>query len=489
MVAELTSQCSYRKPETVSGAGAKCAQPVYGDSDFCIFHDQDPNKNAEAFQSHFDDFLLPARDSWDFTGFVFPNGLPSDFFMQYSYPTVFFIDAQFHNVFHISGPLMVSTFAHFLRAEFFKDAKFAGKFGGSAIFSGANFHGNADFSIAEFSNEADFSGVRFYERADFSDAIFSHGANFGISFDKLAGFVRETRFICEAIFENVTFGGMGPTLFNLTNFSGEANFSLSRFYGETKFRMTEFFNKANFELTDYYKEIEFIGSKQTGSFGDVANFTQIPRQSLTNLLFRNANLEKALFLGSDISNVKFDNCKWAVHGSWPFKRTGLYEADYDKSEMELNYRQLKKSFSDKADYAIAGDFHIGEMEMERTGLMAKDAYNRFPMEAYRWLSYYGERWLRPLAVLLAFLFFFVPIEMFSGVTLGSSTIHYSWAGEWDYWKLLKDIVTTFCHGLQVVTLQRPDVKDAPIFMVTIGSIIGPAMIAFSLLALRRRFKR
>ena len=198
---------------------------------------------SEAFQSHFDDFLLPARDSWDFTGFVFPNGLPSDFFMQYSYPTVFFIDAQFHNVFHMSGPLMVSTFAHFLRAEFFQDAKFNGKFGGPAIFSGANFHGEADFSIAEFSNEADFSGVRFYERADFSGAKFSHGANFGVSFDMLAGFERETRFIREAIFENVLFGGMGPTYFDLANFSGEAYFSLSKFYGEAKFRRTEFFNK------------------------------------------------------------------------------------------------------------------------------------------------------------------------------------------------------------------------------------------------------
>ena len=79
--------------------------------------------------------------------------------------------------------------------------------------------------------------------------------------------------------------------------------------------------------------------------------------------------------------------------------------------------------------------------------------------------------------------------MVSGVTLGSSTFLYSWAGEWDFWKFFNDFVTTLCHGLQVVTLQRPDAQDAPIFMVTIGSIIGPAMIAFSLLALRRRFKR
>lgn len=131
------------------------------------------------------------------------------------------------------------------------------------------------------------------------------------------------------------------------------------------------------------------------------------------------------------------------------------------------------------------------MEMERTGIMKKNKYNRLPLEIYRLFSFYGERWLRPLMFFSVYLLAFILIEMFvTGVAFENKYIKYSlFSGEWNFSQGLEDVKDVFSYGVQAMTLQRTDTVGPASIPAVLANIFGPAMIALSLLALRRRFKR
>ena len=230
-----------------------------------------------------------------------------------------------------------------------------------------------------------------------------------------------------------------------------------------------------------------------------------------SVVVREADLSRALMLGTDVSRITFQAVDWpdcSVAGStrrvvadelhWPPPDSpGLVFGNLEygpstRGMLEVLYRQLKNNYDQQADYETAGHFHIGEFEAKRLKLK-RWTLNRCLVSGYRWVSLYGERWARPLIILLVWLVFFAIAELFAGVSLSSHRIAYSLTGAGGLGSFWHDLGVTFLHGVQVATAFRtPDIGYGSIYtlaIVTARHIIGPALIALFLLGLRRQLKR
>src|SRR5208283_3362848 len=208
------------------------------------------------------------------------------------------------------------------------------KFQGRANFTFGSFNNRAVFSGSEFADEADFSGVQFTKEADFSDATFAGAAHFqGI------------------------------------RFSGTAYFRGASFLGRTLFSPRK----------------EDRGSAHIFS-GVEVDFRNVIIEPLDRLIFRDADLQKCRFQGTDLRKAEFAGVTWPkiISKKWPkiirktWPKIGSRDGVYDEivplaegkkrawSHIEQLYRQLKQNYEDRKDYERASDFHYGEKEMRRS---------------------------------------------------------------------------------------------------------------------------
>jgi uncharacterized protein YjbI with pentapeptide repeats len=236
-------------------------------------------------------------------------------------------------------------------------------------FSGAIFTGITDFSGAQFSNGANFMSAKFFGEGGvyFIGSQFS-GEN-GVSFIF-------TEFSSEAgtHFNEATFSSRGKTEFNAAKFFGK---------GDNKFHMTKFFCEGGVDFSG----AQFLGPGKTSFsktvFGQHASawFEGTKSDPPWTLEFVDVStLGNALFLYSNLEMVIFKDVRFLQIQNRFFNReyladevrneivtdgdTAVYNRDYYR-QVEILYRQLKVNFENQRDYARAGDFHYGEMEMLR----------------------------------------------------------------------------------------------------------------------------
>ncbi len=407
-----------------------------------------------------------------------------------------FIEAQF------SG----EERANFMGAKFFEDtyfigAKFSGKRGTSFIrakFSGertffahVQFTNMAFFSNSQFSGEREvsFLGAKFYcdEGTDFRGAIFSCDA--------------------EVDFSETEFSSKETIDFRETQFSGKqgATFRFARFLGpgKTKFEKTNF--KKNSSVC--FERIE-IDPPEMLEFIDVSN------------------LGSALFLYTDLEKISFKNVRFRQTKNKFSNREYLadeernkivhkryFKVEYDRdyyNQIEILYRQLKLNFENQRDYARAGDFHYGELEMQRKAKMLeweeKPLIRKLPFlkllkyfnltQCYKIISGYGEKWQQALAS------FIVVWILFTGLNLPliepKVEMPQEQSEQIEQWNkhLLHRLGGSALFSFKVLTLQRWE-KDFklkgtsyfPGFFIALQHLIGPTIIALMLLAIRRQFRR
>jgi len=329
-----------------------------------------------------------------------------------------------------------------LRAEFQKelDATLQRSIMGIADFTGfvffdCNFKARAlsaacCFSSATFEQMAEFSGVTFGMDADFSHTKFRHHAQFF-----------KTSFIGRADFFDAEFEQ--DAYFLRATFQREASFWATRFAASADFSHAKFLESAEFRYTAFcQREARFPGP--------IFSFTEFTRPEMVN--FCKADLSQALFHDCDVTKVNFSSVIWAtrkgsskrmafeeiVELGTPYA-SSLWTEGEDPNERDYVviaelYQRLKKNYDERKDYWTAGDFHYGEMEMQRLALPAAGPIARFlcwllagrfgvtqkGLEAFRrwwhqqlslvaWYkraSEYGENYIRPLNCLALTLLFF-----------------------------------------------------------------------------------
>lgn len=449
-----------------------------------------------------------------------------------------FTDHRFENEPNFSGAIFQGM-AKFLNTYFNKDANFEStQFIGTAraIFLGAVFYEKAIFIGTIFKQGVTFSAAQFGENggAYFTSAKFNGKG--GSDFSKAEFIGKEGAIFNEAEFsgaKGVTFfqtkfRGKRGAYFRGTKFAGtgEANFSLAEFTGE---------GHANFEGAQFAYEVvaKYYNTEFSCEKGAIFSFVKISDDAKLrfdntiiadhclmefthienpgNLIFIDIkNLGTSLFQYTDVEKIEFKNVKFR-------ESKGLYpreimadevwnevvankndERQYDNDffrHVEILYRKLKVNFENQRDYARAGDFHYGELEMKLK--QGHPFFRYFSLTfLYKLVSGYGEKWLQSLVSFMVMVLLFSGLNLFSIEPVSvSQNKNSACSGTYEIcagvsW--LDSALFTF----QAMTLQRWDktyrVKPENIFgrfLVSIQYLLGPTLIALMILAIRRQFKR
>ena len=248
-------------------SGYKCPHENLKDSEYCIFHLQDDNKDIDEFNKGIKEILETEEDLINFNGFYFPPDT-----------------TDFKNV----------TFKGYTD---FKDAEF----GGYADFSNTKFKGTADFRNAKFKGEATFFSAVISGYAIFIDVIFSKEVNFtNVTFNE--------KFEGHAYFFNAEFEG--KAYFNDVTFERNAYFNDVTFEGKTYFRRATFKGDANFDNAELIGKILFIPIKSETIIFKKTYFSDNVRikADLSKCSFANSNIERVDM--TDSSWIRDDMFRW-----------------------------------------------------------------------------------------------------------------------------------------------------------------------------------
>jgi uncharacterized protein YjbI with pentapeptide repeats len=513
---------------------------------YCILHspktDKDKNDFYEALAEH-------AGPKGGFFYIVFP---PNADFSDREFTDASFGQAKFLGKVNFEGATFTGGRANFQSAVFCGKANFDGAtFSAEPDFRGARFIREANFPAATFGKGVQFSGITFSEEANFTGAKFCSDEEFAKRFEKVnsqetdhsdaedtrrADFARVTfqgpahftsacfayegdfrvvRFNERAGFSMATFTEKAKVNFVGARFSEEANFVKARLKNGGEFTSVTFEKGARFRGTTFGSRAVFNGTSFRGSTlfapesvlfpkkgsehvpifsGAEVFFTQVTMEPPEEVIFRDADLTKCRFQGTDLRKVEITGAIWPeMDRPFPLvpKRIGVYDEKAPPGtgqtrawlHIERVYRELKQNFEDRRDYERARDFHYGEKEMRR-----KNPTIGWGLWALLWLywlvSGYSERALRPF--------------LWGAALLGACTALYLWLGlcakggsEELGWT---DLPKALEYSFRTMTLLKPDdLGLAPqgwarvVFLFE--SIAGPVLLGLFGLALRQRLKR
>ncbi|MCX6906603.1 MAG: pentapeptide repeat-containing protein [Verrucomicrobia bacterium] len=468
-----------------------------------------------------------------------------DVFIQMVFPESFrFGNETFHGV------------GDFRQATFLGQADFHGaRFTQKTDFGEVRFKKGADFHGATFTQEANFQKSVFEETADFCEAKFGDVMRAGrATFRGGASFVNAS-FAGDAHFWDATFGGtvvsINTSFEKMANFHDaafeEVGFIAARFGGEVNFKTVAFnkrasFTKATFEdVADFslstfsrgagFKEAAFKGKrvsfhlcaihggtlftarKENGTTFPVfagnteVDFREVILEPLDALAFRDADLRKCRFLGTDLRKVELTGVTWPEFANrsrrcenlvrWLVScmrttntKTSSRLATHDWivcveqgeapqwEHLERLYRELKQNYEERRAYEKAGNFHYLEKEMRR-----QNPDTPLPLyvllRLYWWFSGYGERATRPLLYALILLlvsalsYFFLGVSQKDGgaqATLGQLIL----------------------YSFRVMTLLKSDdfvLSEGAKWVNTFQSLLGPLFFGLFALAVRQKLKR
>lgn len=450
--------------------GKLCGRELF-DGLKCIFHSHNNFSNVERFQEKLNEmFKDEGVEAYDLTGCIFPKG--------------------------IAFPRRITK---------------------AVIFRKSLFNGEANFENVSFEDIAEFIGAIFKDGANFRGAVFENNVEFAF-----------TTFNVEAYFRESTF--KGETSFGDTVFEGKAFFADSIFRGHTEFTHATFRDIVDFESATFEDWASFYGvtfNKETyfwnaifkgdadfwgaifqdtlrisaeahekkGFLGEVS-FGSVKFFKPESVIFQKVDLSKFRFLETDLRGVHFIDVNWNKEDNKGRNRVfdevspsdnadlpGVRE--FDHALIAQLYIYLRANYENNLRYSEAGDFYIGEMEMTRKA--ETSVFRKLPLILYKAISNYGESYYRPLCWILAILLLFPIFFMIAGIQPVNHEQIIVTAEK------IKDYSTSFWYSTSIFSFIR-DKKCTTInnwgdALFVTESILSPIMLAFLLLALRRRFKR
>lgn len=430
----------------------KCGLPP-DESDrhgLCLMHSRNPHKNRDAFQASIKEKIK--SNDYNFQGYFFP--------------IIAFNENIFYN-------------ANFSHAIFFNYVSF----------EKAIFNGNTVFTCSVFLDDVNYSKVIFNGHTDFRFVTFSEAADFS--------FTRYNR----------------SALFLVANFLGYSRFWFSIFNGEVKYEYVSFMGFTTFRGIKIEKQLTFSWINHNLNPNDFnADFSILDIHNQGSLRFEHSYMGGIRFEDTDLRIPQFYHVTWQtfwwrniIHDEMELREREsdkiskvLMETSYladmciDKNTLkspqypytcqfghvEKLYRELKINYENQQDYKNAGDFHYGEMEMQR----CDSKWRWFPTwyNLYRLLSGYGERPSWALCWLAVFLAIFTSLLAWTGLEILDPK-HSGGFGN------------SFFYLLQKVTLQRPTWAEPQGFwgklVAGFSVLLIPGQAALFLLALRNRLGR
>lgn len=469
----------------------------------CVIHSANPEKSKDAFGKALAQHRKKNGDK--FRSIVFPGDI--DFSGSTFNDETDFSRATFSGVADFSSAKFTAARADFTRATFtgladFSNAEFIG---GRADFFKTTFTGGAYFRETAFSEGASFFGARLTSEADFFKTKFSKGANFRqAAFAKVAyffwaeftggsAFFNEAHFAKLAVFTKAEFSEVA--VFIKAAFMKGANFTQASFTKGADFREAKFLERTLFASGQEVDPERSVGRILPIFFEAEVDFRGAIIEPLEALTFRDADLRKSRFAGTDLRKAEITNAMWPeMDRPFPLipRRSGVYDekAPLGKGQtrewphIERVYRELKQNCEDRKDYERASDFHYGEKEMRRKN--PGTSWGSWCWLTLYWLvSGYGERYWRPLYWAAGLLFASAGLYLCLGLHAKAGGAELYYANTWDTLRAL-------FYSFRVMTLLKPEDLE-PIryakLVHAFESLLGPVLFGLFALALRQRLKR
>lgn len=565
-MSEVEAKCLFSGPHLLGGGeryeNYECPHEAGGDG-LCIFHAEKTRPSDNSHETQFTKWrALIRRCDEEFAELV--EQLLSD-------PSITQCDFRGFQLFSLELPKLISKPLDFADAQFYFISLDTVEFLKPVNFKSCKVHDMVDFSKSTFREEVDFSNAEFARSALFAGTTFESDAKFWLAQFKASVWFKEARF-ASAEFSMAEIGD--KALFNESTFSNLANFGHTKFNGEVSFSQVHFksasifsaatfagradFRDCTFHFTDFHnasftkqidfsdavfsgptsfesaniqEEMRFINDDDQFGFHGVCNFRRLNISPGALVVFRNANLEKASFLHTDLTDFSFSDVNWYCHHHsrfWP--RSDLARALWDQFHYDRptatffeagifyealaeNYRQLVLNYEQKRDFDTAEDFHVGEMEMRRKkkGAPFEKSLSRKLREwvneygLYRVSSAYGTSYLQAAMLLLALILLFSMAFLYSGFRPVTSNgeqarpvIEYNLFSDLRHHQTgtkqwLRDYSSAISLSLSIITFQKDRFYE-PLegwsrLWLYAAVIILTAQGALVLLAIRRRFRR
>ncbi|MCK4796210.1 MAG: pentapeptide repeat-containing protein [Spirochaetes bacterium] len=497
--------------------GWGCPYEKLPDSEYCIFHLKDDNKDIEEFNKGINEILETDETVINFTGFYFPPNT-ADFKRKLIRKNIIFDLAQFSGMVNFAG-VIFSKYASFDWAKFFNVGNFINtNFKGKASFEGAEFSEVGYFKNSKFKEDTNFQGAKFSKDAFFTSVDFSGDASFEVT--KFSGntYFERAKFSGNSSFKGINFVGIinfnnaifydKPTFFQ-TVFSGDALFNGTRFLGKTNFNSSEFLGKTSFVNAEFLELVTFL----TAIFDGKTYFSPFKSKEMKfeNTFFSNnvrikANLSQCCFNGSNIERVDLSDSTWSEQKNQGlitkiynyFFNSSITICEASQGELASNwkklegiYRRLKQSYQKSGDYETAGKFYFQEMECKRKQLGY--FHRQFQNVFYRGFCGYGEKPFNVVLISIITMFAFAISYFYNGIEInGTDTINYrislnffdfSWVNDF-LWSFYTSIIT-------FTTLGYGDVHPVGLSRVfaSIESLIGIFMTALFIFVFTRKMLR
>ncbi|MBN2225992.1 MAG: hypothetical protein JW763_01375 [candidate division Zixibacteria bacterium] len=474
-----------------------------GPNDYCILHDDDPNKDKKDFIIAVRDIIYnPAIDPSRLRGTVF-NTTDGLFNKNISNRLIldgatFNCDVEIKNI-------------HIQNTSSFRNVTFNGKFNcrdlniiercefddvnfnGKTLMHNVQFHSGVYFNKMECSDEICFDNVQFNKgNCVYSDCVFHSDS----SFKKVA---------CSDVlkYSNVEFYGIlvledchmrkGLEMDNVYCYS-ESMFRDIHVSFRMLFNMCTLSGEASFPVTNLPSETYFINVSFLGNTDFDKEYNIGPK----NLIFKNCNMQgvymKTLpFLNGD--SVEIQDCKWPKKGR--IRRRHIINDENRAEEYDLVkriYRKLHEHYYKLSDFRLASDFYIGFLTANR-----KASNIPFPARMLNWLygvfAQYGESYTRPFLAILVMWFIAPLLLLLMGVQLDPNMgeVKYTLAlGLDDFILLTTDYWKTFIYNISLSTLfrgaeLRPHITSWPHALICIETLLNAVFVSFMVVGIRRQF--
>jgi hypothetical protein len=451
------STCNYKFTD-----GNQCKNKPHSASDkYCVMHSG--NKSLELFYDSFNNYVKECENSSEqeyilFEGVIFPN------------------DFRILNL-----PIKKMNFTNCL-------------FKGEMIFDCYNY----DTKFLPF-----FRCCTFREKLEFQRAKFNGDFNFYGCQCKKEVIFWWCWFWVSKITENVFYKNVD---FVHCHFTALLEYCNNESYQNIEFRNCQSDLKILIENVKFVNEAKLL-------------LNRFNLENSHGCILRKIRIENTSFFDTDLEKVDLEECTWPK-----IKKRAALSCDETQIIKELddaaienllrNYRLLRRSFEKNLKIDLASDMYIREMEIirEQNSRRSKVSFIRFfrrhcfsAIALYRFISFYGENYTRPILLNLFFLIIFSFLYLFCGFSNFSGDAKYTNQKSTEilnYKANISDLIDKNFwqnwanHGLRIgissVALQRDTKYQLRGFgteLYAIQSGISASLVALSLLALRRKFKR
>lgn len=367
----------------------------------------------------------------------------------------------------------------FENIENIEKVDFTGSVFGEVSFENIIFDCEVNFNSITVNNNFKLLSCTFNQPCSFNGATFKESVRFISEFKDITNF-RSCDFM-----KSVTFKG---------NFYGDVYFNSSVFHENALFEGQRIFSikpqsveldasqRLQRNVTRIFSWVasEVFGRAHTSKslFHSVVELALVDFRRPDRVRFNQVDLSKAILILTDFSNVQLYDVKWYQP---KLKRNGLYEESqletnndfkyrrFRRPQLEMTYRNIRKTLESQKDYDLASDFLVGEMEQKRKQLHPLKKWFSI-INAYDLLSQYGTRPLR--------------VGLWLSLAI---TSHFAFT----YHVTSHNLAESGLRTLQIITFQRLEVSLllSQSYVDATLRLLAPFLLAILAMTIRARIKR